>query len=107
MMPFTATSAIAAPEQAQNVSAVNRGTEEGCHGAINRLAKQTHITTDPAAYQRRRVNTESIIGAQMISNEKASAAAPTISDICFTGSPAVDKALAIAPPTTPTGQAAQ
>src|ERR1700746_203369 len=107
MMPFVATSAIAAPEQAQNVSTINNGTDEGCQGAIKRLARQQHIAIDPAIHQPRRVNAESTIGAQIISNEKASDATPTISDICLMGSHAAAKAAAIAPPITPTGQAAQ
>jgi hypothetical protein len=107
MMPFVATSAIPAPEQAQNVSTINEGTEEDCQGAIRRLARQQHITIVPAIHQPRRVNAESTIGAQIISNEKATDATPTISDICLRGSPAVAKAAAIAPAMTPTGQAAQ
>ncbi len=106
-MPFVATSAIAAPEHEQNVNVVNRGTVEDCQGAISRLTKQTHITMDPATHQRRRVDTESTIGAQTISSENASDAVPTIPDTCLTGTPAVANALANAPPTTPTGHAAQ
>src|ERR1700741_4110440 len=107
MMPLVAPRAIAAPEQLQNVSTINKGTEEDCQGTINRLARQQLMTIDHATNQPRRVNAESTIGAQMISNENASDAAPTTSEICLTGSPAVAKALAIAPPMTPTGQAAQ
>ena len=106
-MPLVATRAIPAPEQAQNESTINKGTEEDCQGAINRLATQQHIAIDPATHHPRRVNAESTIGAQMISNEKASDPAPTISEICLTGNPAVAKALAIATSVTPTGQAAQ
>src|SRR5579859_3817253 len=107
MMPLVATSATPAPEQAQNASTINKGTEEDCQGAIKRPARQPHIAIDPAIHHPRLVNAESTIGAQMISNENASDATATISDICFTGSPAAAKAAAIAPPMTPTGQAAQ
>jgi len=107
MMPFVATSAIPAPEQAQNVSTINKGTEEDCQGAIKRLARQQHIAIDPAIHHLRLVNAESTIGAQINSNEKASDPTPTISDICLMGSPALAKAAAIAPSIAPTGQAAQ